>query len=467
MTGGIPLAPLARLAARRRTELRRKAGSLAGEFTEWRAASALGGPYEKHQSQIARISRRLEALGEELTAELDDAGDDDAFLASAVELEQHIVDLHRLWEFFRRKLALRSVAWFRDPLLVLDEFAWRCYEPALSRARAAAQKSGARVSPEPPLVFFNGGVSPFVLPRDVRFEAEEVIDEGSRVGTAAVAEALKLLPVPVIGVPWFQIEHLPESLVVAHEVGHVVLEEFALGTAVGAAVDAAVPAAHRAAWQAWLHEVFADVYGALSAGPAFGLALRDFISSDRASVATDVRVAPNWYQYPTVTLRILITAEALRLSGFPAEGEALSDGWSSAYPASVASDHAGDVAAVVAAMVDTPLAALGGVPLREAVTFGAARHKASRDEAARLMSQGALQSKDVRTLLAAARLAFDEEPDRYVEGGAQGRVMKKAVADAVSAGVRAGARRSAAETAAIDADDAAAGAGLLRALRKG
>src|SRR6185312_7371364 len=90
---------------------------------------------------------------------------------------------------------------------------------------------------EPPLVFFNGGSSPFTMPRNYAFQAEAVA--GESIESEQVTAILRALPIPVIGVPWFQIQHLPEMLVVAHEVGHDVESDFKLTDDLLTAVDKA------------------------------------------------------------------------------------------------------------------------------------------------------------------------------------------------------------------------------------
>ena len=40
-----------------------------------------------------------------------------------------ILDVHRIWEFFRSKLSQRYVDWFRPFLIAADEFVWDCYTP--------------------------------------------------------------------------------------------------------------------------------------------------------------------------------------------------------------------------------------------------------------------------------------------------------------------------------------------------
>jgi hypothetical protein len=69
-------------------------------------------------------------------------------------------------ECVESKLVQRWDEDLRRFLQLADELAWSCYQPALE-----ASKSGRR---KPPLVFLNGGLSPFALSRDRAFRAEDV-----------------------------------------------------------------------------------------------------------------------------------------------------------------------------------------------------------------------------------------------------------------------------------------------------
>jgi hypothetical protein len=105
------------LTARKRHELRAHSESLERELEHWTAVSEDGCELEKHNSQIRAVveildeqSRPVLARARSQTIELDDAG----------QIEADLLDLHRLWDYFRDKLAVRYVEWLRDPLEAAD-----------------------------------------------------------------------------------------------------------------------------------------------------------------------------------------------------------------------------------------------------------------------------------------------------------------------------------------------------------
>ena len=158
VTGAAPLAVID--AARTAAELRGKLNGLESELDEWQAAtSAEGGSLRRHHTQIQAVAGTLREASADLTAQLAGADEGRWILDRAGHFDRQIMDLHRLWGFFRAKLALRYVPWLETPLMTADDLAWACYSPA---QRFIAQERRR----EPPLVYFTGGTSPFLLPRE-------------------------------------------------------------------------------------------------------------------------------------------------------------------------------------------------------------------------------------------------------------------------------------------------------------
>lgn len=209
--------------------LRHKFDSTTTEFACWRLLSRRDGQFEKHHRQIRRIQTRLRPLCRAVRASLAGASAETA-LNEGRALELQILSIHRIWEFFRGKMAQREgrLARFLD---AADEFAWACYQPARSRAFPDPTSAQAK---EPPLVFFNGGLSPFAVPRDQRFRGEEIPNEP--LAGDVLQDILERLPVPVVGIPWYQTSSHWDALVIGHEVGHLVAEDFQLREALETAV---------------------------------------------------------------------------------------------------------------------------------------------------------------------------------------------------------------------------------------
>src|SRR5262245_11260002 len=125
------------LEARKGAELRQKLQTLAAEFKAWRERSEEGAPLQKHYTQIRAITSQLEACRLQIKAELTAEGDPPS-LDHCSRIEKMILELHRLWDFFRSKFVLRGVEWFKDQLAAMDELAWQCYQPAQTRHLAIA-----------------------------------------------------------------------------------------------------------------------------------------------------------------------------------------------------------------------------------------------------------------------------------------------------------------------------------------
>jgi hypothetical protein len=353
----------------KRQELAHKLASIDQELGHWRSESERGRALRKHHSQIEAVTADLEGLAAAIREQLDASGDDEVFLRTWPWMQSAILDVHRIWEFYRAKLALRYVEWFRDPLAAADELAWACYKPAQDQA-APDHIATLRIK-EPPLVFFNGGWSPFASARGRGYAAETV--PGQTLSQRAMAELLKGLPIPVVGMPWYQMAHLPEAVVIGHEIGHIVEDDFALSATVHAlvqkALDDGASAEHRAAWDAWAGEVFGDIYGVLAAGPAFVGALMDFLATDRQTIACEHQEHPHWNPHPPTGLRAEINLAALRVVGLTAEAQALEALWLDRFDDHAMRGFSGDVAAVVAGLVEGPYPEFRGRPLTAVLMF--------------------------------------------------------------------------------------------------
>src|SRR3954453_20275888 len=95
----------ATLVDRRRAELLAKLDSLEAEFKVWREASEEGQPLRKHNSQIRRMTTALEGLVGEIRAGIGpDSGAQ--ILGDGPGVERQMLELHRMWDYFRAKLLL-------------------------------------------------------------------------------------------------------------------------------------------------------------------------------------------------------------------------------------------------------------------------------------------------------------------------------------------------------------------------
>lgn len=403
---------IAPIAERKLVELNRKLSSLDGEFDHWLKQSEENQPFQKHHWQIRAVIEILNRLRARIEAKLGGVNGANQPLAQGRAVEKMILDVHRIWEYFRGKLAQRHEDRFKRYLAAADEFAWACYKPVLD---AAAVVNPNRVRREPPLIFFNGGSSPFSVSRDRAFEAEQV--PGEPLSGPALKKVLDSLPIPVIGVPWHQVAHLPDALVIGHEVGHTVEDDFGLTPALEKRLqeelDKSVDSKRHEAWQKWLGEIFADLYGCLTAGPAFVSALMDFLAGDPDTLATQSRTEMDWGRYPTDCLRIVFNLAALRALGFTAESGRLEQNWLAGYPSHSMTSFVTDAKLIAPALLEVKYAQLGDRSLREIVTFGAKEQEKAEEVAKEINREDIITLGNIRELFAAVRLAYERQPQDF------------------------------------------------------
>lgn len=422
-------------AERKQAEVGRKMEALTAEFRRWLNATMPGAAFSKHHSQVRAAIGRLEGFQEAVREILDQ----DDSLSTAREMARTLLAVHRIWEFFRSKLAQRHDEAFARYLAIADEFAWLCYLPLYTQAR---QANPARVLKEPPLVYLNGGMSPFILTRDAGFQAEAVPRE--LITGSDFKQATSSLPFPVIGAPWNQVLHLPDALAIGHEVGHSVEADFDLEAALDALIGEALAQSGGAArapfWKAWRSEIFADVCGCLAAGPAFVCALADFLLADpRELLARQPALEP----YPPENLRIRINVCVLRKMGFEASAERILASWDAEYPLPDAQSSfiGNDAPAVAARFLDGKLDALGG-SLRAALNFDASQYERARTQAQCALEGRALKDyRDLRVTLAAARIAYATKPQAYytaVNGISPAERLEQKMASLLTSDLRSG-----------------------------
>jgi hypothetical protein len=403
------------LTDRKLVELAQKLSSLDAEFTHWLDESESGATFEKNHTQIRAVVKSLTQLRAKITERLQEVIDaPERALGSGQGIERMVLATHRIWEYFRPKFAQRREVRLTRYLAAANELAWACYSPAQQHAPSDVVAGYRRV---PPLLFCNGGISPFSLARDHAFAAEDVPNE--TLSGAELRRVLDRLPISIVGVPWFQVEHLPDAVVIGHEVGHAVEEDFGLAMPLAAAWETAaggVDAARRPGWIAWRAELFADFYGLLCLGPAYVGALMDFLASQRVDVESERRSAPQWGLYPTRSLRIAFNFVALKQLGFEAAARAMEELWRNDYPRHSMISFVPDVDELVGSLVAVTVSIGGGAPvtLPHIVHFSQDNHRRAAELARQLLRREQLtDERDPRVLFVAARLAYEEDPHAY------------------------------------------------------
>jgi hypothetical protein len=378
---------------RKREEITAKLESLRTDLEHWSSRSEERSPLEKHHSQIRRLERDFLPVAGRLVAE--------AKVDTVAErwrlLERAAQDLLSVWGYFRDKLALRLVPDYSRYLAAADDFAWACYRPALLAAEGGkVDRAAVR---EPALTCLEDVGSPFSIVRGSSYEGELSAAPGL---SASSRGLLRRLPVPIIALPWFQLQHLPDALVIAHEVGHHVFNDLGMAEEVGQALRVAPGAAR----SAWAEEMFCDVFGTVRAGSAFVMSLADFLRvADVTADASD--------NYPPTSTRLAVCLAALELDdiGSVDVAHTLRTNWA-AEGLHIPTDAAATAASVAKTMATTRFTNLGATLVElEAFTAGLELHK--DEDATELLALRSTKTRDVRVLLAAAATAFVSKPEIY------------------------------------------------------
>ncbi|SFR29081.1 hypothetical protein SAMN04488564_1175 [Lentzea waywayandensis] len=386
------------LRERKLAELADQVRGVDADFECWLEETADGKPLRKHNSQVRRLTEQLRGLVDVISAEMDAIpADGDEVLRQCRKVQRRVLEVHRIWDYYRSKLGQRYVSWYQQYLAAADEFTWECY-------RLGAEHLGKDTA----LVFLNGDFSPFTLDRGRQFTPERAGGQQSIEYLRFVTE----LPVPVIGLPWYQLAHLADMVLVAHEVGHVVWTDLKLGSEaethlLGAVAD--LPGDRRDAWLYWGPEVFADLYGVLAAGPAYASALADLLAADPDKVRAEFPPESAANDHPPASLRIALVTKALRHNGFVEAADTRAAAWQENYPSS--DPYLDDVDLVVPALLDGAYEGFQGATMLERVRFSQEQERqAALTAHAAAVGQSLTHTEDVRALVAAARLAFDRVP---------------------------------------------------------
>ncbi len=408
---------------RKRVELLAKLENLIDELDKWLEVSRPNAALEKHHTQIRRVERQLRSVGLRLQDDIRsaDIGPDWR------RLERQTLDLYRVWDFFREKFALRFIPWLQPYLIMADEFAWACYQP-IQQVAVEQQTVAAGSVREPPLVCLTAVSTPFSIPRGASYAAD--IDGGAGLFGAA-RQLTSRLPVPVVGVPWFQLRHLPDALIIGHEVGHHVFRDFNLRPDAERLLDSALAKRGLGGtverWRSWLDEAFADVYGVLSAGSAYPLVLGDFLLVEGLDAGTD-----DGGGYPPSATRLALTLAVLEQAGQSDAVFRIRELWGAGQLPELDPDVAREADTVAAALVRGRYGAL-----RQ--SLGEVLDCTEQCRAAQ-MARGVLDgwapdTSDIRTVLAAAAHAFASDPTGYRDAMVTELILQVA-ADLQQPGVR-------------------------------
>jgi hypothetical protein len=338
------------IAKRKRDELRRKLQGLPSELKYWIDESEAGKPHDKHHRQIRRLVPQMLQLHNPIAQEFENLIDDSGLLAECRRLEMRILAVHTVWDYFRSKFVMRAQEPFASFLKAADAFAWACYGPVQEMYKGKESEDLR----EPPLIALQNAWSPSALPRGKMYNV--MFAPGGWTNSKPFIDVIQALPVPILGLPWLQVEHLPHVVMLAHEVGHVI--EFDLGAQsaiIDAVANAKIEASRKPGWESWESELFADWFACYAAGPAFVWALSELLATTIDTVTTETK-DDGWGSYPTATLRIRFNQAVLRGLGWMKEAAEIGKEWDAVYPAHEMKDFEKDVDAVAQALLDANLA---------------------------------------------------------------------------------------------------------------
>ena len=406
------------LSDRKYIELQEKLASLTGQFDAWRALAATeADPLRLHRSQIAKVTGTLGELASAFKNALPpkppaNAAEVDAFLDEARNTEKMILATHSVWAFFRKKFSQRLEPGFSRFLDAADELAWVCFKPALDAAKIARK--------EPPLVFLGGAFSPFMVGRDKAYLPEDVPPRF--LDLKEFKDLVARLPVPVIGVPWAQSGHLPDTLSVAHEVGHVVEEDVSLANELDMAIRLVVDKSRADQWLGWRGEIFADLWACAAVGPAYVSTLCDFLATDPMR---DVEEKGQTGDYPTANLRVWLNLEALRLAGFTKDAKPVAT-LMAIWPGAAAPQKK-EASAVVAALLQTEFARLGNKSVHQVLGPFGPKEFATAQGAFDALQRGSqsLGTLSTRTVFAGVRQGYDADPATWRDSGIAARMLAR------------------------------------------
>jgi len=390
------------LPARRKFELQAKLKSLRSEIQGW-VTRTESDPLRRHHSQVRRIDATLNGLLDSMEKSQQwTQPSDEIVLAKASAWEIRILLAHSIWEVFRSKLGLRSEKFFGDKLAAWDDLAWACYEPAL--------KHFSNSPKEPPLVYLRSTWSPFLRSRDSAFQTEIVagLDAGDALNDPDYQSTISRLPIPLLGLPRFQVAHLASALLIGHEIGHLVEFDFGLTTTITRAISAAA-LDFDTDWRSWSSEVFADLYGCLCFGHYFAGALIDLLVAEKNLITTQ---QPGSGKYPPRALRVEVVASALEDLQLNAQATAVRKSWRDVYgPLHTPSGYADDIPKLVQAIYGQQGMNLAAILRPPSANISAVAQQAAQNRRAELTAQ-----TDARVLFCAARHIYENYSPQDLEG---------------------------------------------------
>ena len=381
--------------------LKRKQSSLNTVVQPWLGQNHENPNFPRMSSQTSAAVNLLRGVLEGIEAEITSGK-----LAPST-IEHRILGGYQFWNVFQSKFAQRLQKDLERFLKAADELAWLAYLPARNVA-----PGGEEQRKEPPLVYFSDEASPFVDGRGQRFQPAGI--PAYLIESYGWPAASRRLPFAMIGVPWFQLGFLPGALAIAHEVGHSVEDDFALGEPLKALITAAAPQ-RASTWNSWTGEMFADLWACLALGPAFVHALADTLW-----LQYQLDPSAQSKEYPPPPLRIWWNIEVLHQNGYETS---LTGIWPDVAKFDAQSDLGVDAKQIAKQWLTHSFAEFGNRTLPAVLNFDAVQQETAKSQAASAKANKADQNSDVRALWSAIRVRLAATGHRTAPGPDRSRLQ--------------------------------------------
>ena len=297
----------------RKDQLQDELGSLRTEFIVWLKSRRNGDLRKQYMTQLNAledlIGGALRALQPDLET-CEPSLEMGEFYEKCRLLDQRIIWLRRVWQFFKDKFDQRDDERLSPVLQAADEVVWSCYRPLFESSKLLGRtlKSGPA-----PLPFIEPLYSPEAFPSEL--VPGDLKD--SLVGRDFLRTYLNKLPLPVVRLPPTCVLAPWMLVLIGHETGHHMQHDLDLVNwfreqvehvvrGQGGTVDDA------AQWKSWSQEIFADIFSVLVMGPWAVTAMTEL----ELSTAVMMLTPRSHYPAPAVRLQLLAeTASRLGMDG--------------------------------------------------------------------------------------------------------------------------------------------------------
>jgi hypothetical protein len=291
-------------------DLQRRAALLPAEVDAWKALTE--GNVEGmglHRTQIRTIDLmfdELEAVHQDLLAELDPTLEAQAFAELRSQLEAELSGAHGLMAIFRHVLVQRLEDGSRRAVLDLaDLVSAGCYRDYIKTARKWDVLAEGQFR-EPPLTFLNARTSPAAITRRHTFGG---------FGFDLESYEEMTLPISVISLRFHDTTGVWSLCSLYHETGHLLEQDLKLSGEVSGLLEGDLAGTASAEglflWKFWTREMLADAFGVLLGGAGYAYGLADMLFLPGADV---LRIMPG-DKHPVPYVRVHLLGALLRRAG--------------------------------------------------------------------------------------------------------------------------------------------------------